>query len=628
MKARKCLVLIMALVVFIPILMSADRIHDEAREGNLDGVKTLLAQNPDLLHAVDKDGRTALHWACRGRNIDLIVFLVEQGADVNAQDSSRIAPLHSLASRGNVDALEYLLQKEAHIDLQSYDGQTPLHLAVQNNQIKAASLLIKKGAGLEIRDNWGRTPLVLCARERGGPELIRLLVEAGAKVNSLDKYVSSAIELAAWRGKEEVVDFLLDSGARVPTKGQKSRMVMSFAASQGLEKLFTSLDIPEIDWTTKLQSGGTFLHEAAAGGSVEIVHKLLKKGLNVNARDGNGWTPLHYAALNGRSVVVEFLNKQGVDLNTRSLMGQSAWNVAKEFEQEEVLEVLRKLKADLSPLQFPMLKGDYLGQPDPGDTPQVFARGIVSSIWGLHSAVAFSPDMNTAMWTPMVWLPGSIYSKSIIYMMERENGVWTAPRIAPFSGRFDDDVPFFAPDGKSLTFISNRALPGNPNSKKERIWMVSRTEEGWGEPEPLDPILNDMPMHWQFSVDSEGTVYFSTRLEGGFGGGDIYRCRKVDGRYIKPENLGSAINSDKGEGTPFIAPDGRYLLFQRDLDLFVSFKQEDGTWSAAVSLGPNINSLGNELCPIVTPDGKYLFFISTRGGENQVWWIDAGIIGG
>jgi Tol biopolymer transport system component len=43
-------------------------------------------------------------------------------------------------------------------------------------------------------------------------------------------------------------------------------------------------------------------------------------------------------------------------------------------------------------------------------------------------------------------------------------------------------------------------------------------------------------------------------------------------------------------------------------------------------LGTPINGPGNELCPVVSPDGKYLFFISTRGGDNQAFWVDAGFI--
>jgi len=143
---------------------------------------------------------------------------------------------------------------------------------------------------------------------------------------------------------------------------------------------------------------------------------------------------------------------------------------------------------------------------------------------------------------------------------------------------------------------------------------------------PLDPAVNEMQMHWQFSVDARGTLYFNARSPAGFGEGDIYSSRFEDGHYLKPENCGTGINTEQDEATPFISPDGSYLLFQRSLDLYISFRRPDGKWTQARSLGTPINSPGNELCPVVTPDGKYIFFLTTRGGENQAFWVDAGII--
>jgi hypothetical protein len=203
--------------------------------------------------------------------------------------------------------------------------------------------------------------------------------------------------------------------------------------------------------------------------------------------------------------------------------------------------------ADTKPGQFPVLKGDYLGQKPPGDKPELFAQGIVSSIWGLHSTVAFSPEGSEAFWTPMVDVPGSIYTKGIIFRMKRVNGSWTVPEQAPFSGEFDDDVPFYSPDGKKLYFISSRPLPEEKNSGKERIWYVDRTNEGKSEAKPLDPIINDQQMHWQFSVDSKGNIYFGSRAADGYGMGDIYFSPFVNGSYTKPENLGPAINTDTDE---------------------------------------------------------------------------------
>jgi Tol biopolymer transport system component len=100
----------------------------------------------------------------------------------------------------------------------------------------------------------------------------------------------------------------------------------------------------------------------------------------------------------------------------------------------------------------------------------------------------------------------------------------------------------------------------------------------------------------------------------------------MDGKWQKPVNLGPPINTDEGEGMPFIAPDGSYLLFSRTYDLFISYHKEDGGWTEPVNLGNPINSPSIEICPMVTPDGKYLFFLSQRGGESHIWWVDAGFI--
>lgn len=100
----------------------------------------------------------------------------------------------------------------------------------------------------------------------------------------------------------------------------------------------------------------------------------------------------------------------------------------------------------------------------------------------------------------------------------------------------------------------------------------------------------------------------------------------MEGKWQEPENLGPPVNTDEGEGTPFISPDGSYLLFSRQYDLYISYRKEDGGWTEPENLGEPINSPEIELCPMVTPDGKYLFFLSQRGGESHVWWVDAGFI--
>jgi Tol biopolymer transport system component len=149
---------------------------------------------------------------------------------------------------------------------------------------------------------------------------------------------------------------------------------------------------------------------------------------------------------------------------------------------------------------------------------------------------------------------------------------------------------------------------------------------GWSEPQPLDPNVNSVDKHWEFSLDRERNVYFGGKAADSFGQQDIYLARFSCGKYEKPVNLGTPINSAAGENTPFIAPDGSYLVFEREYDLWVSFRGTDGEWTVPLNLGPEVNSPSIELCPIVTADGKYLFFLSQRDGESHAYWVRANVI--
>jgi len=99
---------------------------------------------------------------------------------------------------------------------------------------------------------------------------------------------------------------------------------------------------------------------------------------------------------------------------------------------------------------FTDLYGDYLGQTPPGDTPVVFAPGIVSTIYMEHSALAFSPDGNELFWRVQegfVSAPDDAGPWISSKTMHRIGNRWAAPRGSPYGGG-----PVFSPDGKRLYF--------------------------------------------------------------------------------------------------------------------------------------------------------------------------------
>ncbi len=622
MKKRKMITIFFLFAVGMAASLFAAEIHEAVKAGNLAAVKAVLEKDPGQINAKDETGRTPLHWAARGTNNEVLTYLVDQGASLDVLDNNGTAPLHSLASRGNAEGIRALLAKGADIEIQSPDKNTPLHFASLGRQVEAVRLLVELKADIENPNEKGRTPLVLAAREMAGPDVVRTLLDLGAKIDSVDRDGSTALGLAAWRGSADVVSLLLERKAAVPVQSPKGRQLLEYAVSKGLADLFSKMAEKGADMSFESGKGKTLLHAAAEGGSVPILEILLEKGLDINKKDANGKTPLHFAADMGRTAAVESLLAKGADAGARTVMGQSAYNLAEDNEDKEMMSFLAAKGLDRSPARFPELAGDYLGQTKPGKTAAVFAPGIVSGPYGLHSNIVFSTDGKEAYWSLMIPPRTTGYSSGRTLVSRLVDGRWTYPQKAVFSGMALEDVAFFHPAGTRLYDMARRLFPGGQNTGKENIWVWDKDSAGWTNPRPLDAAVNDLPQHWQFSVDREGSVYFSTTIPGGLGGGDIYVSRLVEGRYQKPENLGARVNSPGGEGYPFIAPDGRYLLFGRDSGIFVSFRQNDGSWGEAKRLGREVNAAGGEMLPIVSPDGKYLFFF----GQNGVHWIDAAVI--
>ena len=580
-----------ALLAFATSALSQD-VFDAIQKGEAQRVKALVESNPSLVDSTDGNGLTPLHHAARVGDAALVEFLLDQGAKTDPPGSPK----------------------------------TPLHLAAQNDRSEIVAVLVKRGAAIGAKDDYGRTALILCARERGQVATAGVLIEAGADINATDKFGDTALTLAAWKGKRELVDFLLDEGALIPTEPERWGTAVVMAASKGLTRLFRRLTEGERDPKYVDPSGEFLLHAAAAGGDAEIIGLLLDKEFNPTKPDRFGWTPLHYAARDGRSDAARILVDRAAPLDARTIMGETAYNIAEERGIKDVAALLAEKGADKSGVQFPILQGDYLGQKPPAGKPELFGLGIISSIWGLHSTAVFSPDGNEVYWAPMMEFPGELYAKVGLLTMKRENGRWTAPRWASFSGPdLHADVPFFSPDGKRIYFLSRRPLPGETDGA-ERIWFADRSPAGWSEPQPFDETVNSQQMHWQFSLDRAGNVYFGSSAPGGLGMDDVYCARFSGGAYEEPANLGSPINSAGPENTPFVAPDGSYLLYSRESDLWVSFREAGGEWSAPVNMGPDVNSPEIELCPMVTADGKYLFFLSQRDGESHVYWVSADVI--
>lgn len=250
--------------------------------------------------------------------------------------------------------------------------------------------------------------------------------------------------------------------------------------------------------------------------------------------------------------------------------------------------------------------------------PILFASEILSE--NVEYSLTITPDQQTIYFVKT----DSFYvsKPQAIYRSNWENGSWSTPEVAGFSGQYSDSSPFVSPDGKTLFFTSRRPVHGQ-EVNASNIWMVTLEKNGEGEPIYLE-IVNSDKSEYSPTVDQAGNLYFGSYREGGHGWGDIWRSAWKEGTYQVPENLGPVINSREGEWGSCIAPDGSFLIFEASGwpenlsysgDLYISFHKE-GIWQQPIHFPEPINSIGSDLTPKI--HGGQFYFASNRHEDVSV----------
>jgi hypothetical protein len=262
-----------------------------------------------------------------------------------------------------------------------------------------------------------------------------------------------------------------------------------------------------------------------------------------------------------------------------------------------------------------VLPGFTFGQSAPGLPPDIvdsnakvtpFAPGIISTRYD-EGATSFSPDGQTVYFTM-----GSVYST--ICFSNNVKGKWARPQVVSFSGRWNDMDAFISPDGKRIYFSSYRPVPGagaNTVNQYADLWYVDNKGNGnWSEAHHLDTAINTGAGNdYAPSVSSDGTLYWCSPNRAGNKGMQGYYATWSGDHFDQPKLLSIAGVSHIQD--PFIAPNGKYLVFLNGRELFVSMREPNG-WSAAKKIGPPV-SLGDYIgAPYVSADGETLYFTTNR----------------
>jgi hypothetical protein len=189
------------------------------------------------------------------------------------------------ARNGDAETVKRLLQNGASVEARGANGETVLIAAAYGNHLETAKALVEAGADVNVQDETQQGAYLISTSEVGDdPRLLRLTLENGADVRSLDSYNGTGLIRAADRGNVEIVKELLTTGIDMD-------------------------HVNNLGWTALLEAiilgDGSPRYE-------EVVRLLVQEGgADPNLADANGVTPLQHAKGRGYERISETLRNAG-----------------------------------------------------------------------------------------------------------------------------------------------------------------------------------------------------------------------------------------------------------------------------------------------------------------------------
>ncbi len=188
---------------------------------------------------------------------------------------------------------------------------------------------------------------------------------------------------------------------------------------------------------------------------------------------------------------------------------------------------------------------------------------------------------------------------------------------------YHDYWPSLTADGKYLYKtvlypISKAASPTNDNWQ-ENFFVCKNIDGNWTTAKdigaPINTPLNEGAQ--TIAVNGQYMIFTACNRPNSFGSCDLYIAQFDGEHWSIPKNMGSPINTRYWESQPSLSSDGRSLYFVSNraggkgkMDIWVSYLQEDGKWQEPINLGTNINTELDEKSPFIHPDDQSLYFSS------------------
>jgi outer membrane protein OmpA-like peptidoglycan-associated protein len=213
------------------------------------------------------------------------------------------------------------------------------------------------------------------------------------------------------------------------------------------------------------------------------------------------------------------------------------------------------------------------------------------------------------------------YYNEDIFVSKNVNGNWQKPTLVNDLNTIENDAPLsVSADGNTLLLFKNGSL-----------YYSEREYSGWSELTEFPYPINSGTWEADAMITSDGNsiIFASKRIPDHpyLYDIDIYVSHRLESGWSTPVNLGSSINTEFTDRSPFLHPDMKTLYFSSrghgglgELDVFKTTRLSDSSWtdwSPPINLGREFNTSGSDWGYRISTDGKTAYFAATTSNDNQ-----------
>jgi len=262
---------------------------EACEDGNLKKIKEIFKKSKIDINYRNNSNKTGLIYASKNGHINIVKFLVENGADLNIQDINNNTALMFAIFYNNTEIAQYLITQGSDLSLRNIHGSI-LHVAVCVDNLVIIDELYNRGCDLNDKDN-NKNTCIFIATINKNYNIVKYLIKKSVDLNLVNNNL------------------------------------VKYKSNEYRENL-------------------SLLHICIRDDLIELLILFIKNKINLHIKNDNLETPLQYACKLNKITFVKLLLQSGANPNITSILNYSCLHCAIDNNNLEMIKLLIEYNAD------------------------------------------------------------------------------------------------------------------------------------------------------------------------------------------------------------------------------------------------------------------------------------------